>query len=49
MRNKVYNGKTDKVTEKNVENHTNQNANNNNMACIYLKLVSFTLTINQVI
>ena len=49
MKNKVCNRKTEKVTEKDMENRTDQNDDNNITAWTRLKFVSFASTIDQVI
>lgn len=49
MENKIYNEKTNEATEKDIKNLTNQNNGNSNIVCTYLKFVSFTLTIDQII
>lgn len=49
MKNKVCNKKTNKIAEKNIINHINQNNGNSNIVYIYLKFVSFASIINQII
>lgn len=49
MKNKVYNGKTNKAAKKDVKNLINQDDSNSNTTYTYFKFVSFTSTIDQVI